>query len=197
MVNWLFGRAPSSVVEHLTFNQGVPGSIPGGPTNYLQQSTLAATCGLASISEDYLIMETAAAAHSHPNPTPDLPLIEQFLQHGRYIRDWSPQTVTVYRLALRQCPAAITKASLNATVIAMRERGISPGGINLRVRAINSYLRAAFKQNPRIRQVIGRQAHHAGLRISKRQPDLLHRARSLVRCPCRTSTASCPERPCE
>jgi hypothetical protein len=25
--------APSSVVEHLTFNQGVPGSIPGGPTN--------------------------------------------------------------------------------------------------------------------------------------------------------------------
>src|ERR1051325_5928260 len=25
-------RAPSSVVEHLTFNQGVPGSIPGGPT---------------------------------------------------------------------------------------------------------------------------------------------------------------------
>ena len=24
--------APSSVVEHLTFNQGVPGSIPGGPT---------------------------------------------------------------------------------------------------------------------------------------------------------------------
>ena len=26
------GRAPSSVVEHLTFNQGVPGSIPGGPT---------------------------------------------------------------------------------------------------------------------------------------------------------------------
>ena len=27
-----FLRAPSSVVEHLTFNQGVPGSIPGGPT---------------------------------------------------------------------------------------------------------------------------------------------------------------------
>lgn len=26
-------RAASSVVEHLTFNQGVPGSIPGRPTN--------------------------------------------------------------------------------------------------------------------------------------------------------------------
>ena len=25
-------RAPSSVVEHVTFNHGVPGSIPGGPT---------------------------------------------------------------------------------------------------------------------------------------------------------------------
>ena len=24
-------RAPSSVVEHVTFNHGVPGSIPGGP----------------------------------------------------------------------------------------------------------------------------------------------------------------------
>ncbi len=27
-------RAASSVVEHLTFNQGVPGSIPGRPTNF-------------------------------------------------------------------------------------------------------------------------------------------------------------------
>src|SRR5262245_41272730 len=25
-------RAPSSVVEHVTFNHGVPGSIPGGPS---------------------------------------------------------------------------------------------------------------------------------------------------------------------
>ena len=28
-------RAPSSVVEHVTFNHGVPGSIPGGPTNVI------------------------------------------------------------------------------------------------------------------------------------------------------------------
>jgi hypothetical protein len=27
-----WARAASSVVEHLTFNQGVPGSIPGRPT---------------------------------------------------------------------------------------------------------------------------------------------------------------------
>ena len=29
-------RAASSVVEHLTFNQGVPGSIPGRPTSSLR-----------------------------------------------------------------------------------------------------------------------------------------------------------------
>ena len=29
-------RAPSSVVEHVTFNHGVPGSIPGGPTNKIR-----------------------------------------------------------------------------------------------------------------------------------------------------------------
>ena len=33
MVGSGFRRAASSVVEHLTFNQGVPGSIPGRPTN--------------------------------------------------------------------------------------------------------------------------------------------------------------------
>ena len=31
--SWDSRRAASSVVEHLTFNQGVPGSIPGRPTN--------------------------------------------------------------------------------------------------------------------------------------------------------------------
>jgi len=77
-------------------------------------------------------MDSAATLHRPPNPSSDLPLTEQSLQHGRYIRDWSPQTVTVYRLALRECPAVITKANLNAAVIAMRQRALSPGGINLR-----------------------------------------------------------------
>ena len=72
--------------------------------------------------------------------TADLPLIEQFLRYGRYVRNWSPRTVECYRQALRECPATMTKASLNATVVGMRERGLSPGGINLRARAINSYL---------------------------------------------------------
>jgi site-specific recombinase XerD len=68
------------------------------------------------------------------------PRTEQFLQYGLYVRNWSPQTVTTYRLALRDLPASITKASLNAAVVAMRERGLTPGGVNLRARTINSFL---------------------------------------------------------
>ena len=71
---------------------------------------------------------------------PNLPLTEQFLQYGRYVRNWSPRTVECYRQALRECPATITKSSLEAAVVAMRERGLTPGGANLRARAINSYL---------------------------------------------------------
>jgi hypothetical protein len=73
-------------------------------------------------------------------PDTDLPLTEQFLRYGRYVRNWSPRTVECYRQALRDCPATITKANLNTAVVAMRERGLTPGGINLRARAINSYL---------------------------------------------------------
>ena len=73
-------------------------------------------------------------------PNSELSLPEQFLQYGRYVRDWSPQTVTCYRAALTECPSTPTKANLNALVVAMRERGLSPGGINVRARAINSYL---------------------------------------------------------
>ena len=76
-----------------------------------------AVSGSASINEDYLIMATRIAAN---------PGTEQFLQDGLYVRNWSPQTVTIYRLALRDLPATITKASLNAAVVAMRERGLTP-----------------------------------------------------------------------
>jgi integrase/recombinase XerD len=90
-----------------------------------------AVSGSASINEDYLIMATRSTADSGA---------EEFLKYGLYVRNWSPQTVTTYRLALRDCPATITKASLTAAVVTMRERGLTLGGINLRARAINSYL---------------------------------------------------------
>jgi integrase/recombinase XerD len=77
---------------------------------------------------------------STPSERSSSPLTEQFLQHGIYLRDWSPRTVHTYRHSLRNCPDVITKANLNAAVIAMRERGLSAGGINLRLRSINSFL---------------------------------------------------------
>jgi site-specific recombinase XerC len=69
-----------------------------------------------------------------------LPLTERFIQHGLILRDWSPETVTTYRKSFRECLAEISKASLNAAVVAMRERGLTPGGINVRLRSINSFL---------------------------------------------------------
>ena len=68
-----------------------------------------------------------------------LPLIEQFVQDGTFLRGWTPETVRTYRYSLRGLPPEISKASLNDLVAALRQRGLSPGGINLRVRSINSF----------------------------------------------------------
>jgi hypothetical protein len=68
------------------------------------------------------------------SPDDQLSLTERFIQHGRILRDWSPETVNTYRKSFRECPAEITKANLNAAVVAMRERGLTPGGINVRLR---------------------------------------------------------------
>jgi len=69
-----------------------------------------------------------------------LPLIEQFVQHGTFLREWTPDTVRTYRYSLRELPPEVSKASLNDLVLALRQRGLSPGGINLRIRSINSFL---------------------------------------------------------
>ena len=69
-----------------------------------------------------------------------LSLTQRFIQHGRVLRGWSPETVKTYRESFRECPAEITKPNLGAAVVAMRERGLTPGGINVRLRSINSFL---------------------------------------------------------
>jgi integrase/recombinase XerD len=74
------------------------------------------------------------------------PLTEQFLQHGVYLRDWSPRTVATYRFSFRECPEHLTRESLAAAVVAMRERGLSAGGINLRIRSINSFLTWLYEE---------------------------------------------------
>jgi site-specific recombinase XerD len=67
-------------------------------------------------------------------------LTESFVEQGLYLRNWSPRTVRSYRQAFRECPAELSKANLNAMVVALRQLGLSAGGINGRIRAINSFL---------------------------------------------------------
>jgi site-specific recombinase XerD len=80
-------------------------------------------------------------------------LHEQFLQHGLYLRNWSNTTIRTYRQGLAclgiERP---TKADLEAWVVGMRQRGLTPGGCNMYIRTVNSYLswlrllRAPLKQ---------------------------------------------------
>jgi integrase/recombinase XerD len=72
-------------------------------------------------------------------------LAENFIKHGIYLRNWSTQTVRTYRQGLAALGSVLngsqpSKALLQAFVIAMRERGLTPGGINMYARTINSYL---------------------------------------------------------
>jgi site-specific recombinase XerD len=72
---------------------------------------------------------------SFPTPT----------KHGIYLRSWSHRTVRTYRQALAALGSVLdgnppSKVLLEAFVIAMRQRGLQPGGINVYARTINSYL---------------------------------------------------------
>jgi len=71
-------------------------------------------------------------------------LVQQFLDHGRYLRGWSPKTTRTYTqaFALFSFDSAddLSKASLQQFVRSLQERGLSPGGINVRLRSVNSLL---------------------------------------------------------
>jgi integrase len=67
-------------------------------------------------------------------------LVEQFLRSGLYLRNWSKRTVHTYRQSLKDLPFDITKNSLEGWLIGLRERGLTQGGINLRIRSVNSFL---------------------------------------------------------
>src|SRR5687767_7983346 len=75
-------------------------------------------------------------------------MFEKFVRHGVYIKGWSTRTPDVYRRAyaslqqsLGDAPeGVITRTQLQAWVIFMRERGLTPAGINIDIRSMNSYL---------------------------------------------------------
>jgi integrase/recombinase XerD len=70
--------------------------------------------------------------------------IQQFIEQGRYLRNWSPKTVRCYRQCLaifqRSVRELPTKTSLNAFIVQMRQEGRSPGGCNVCIRTVNSFL---------------------------------------------------------
>jgi site-specific recombinase XerD len=66
---------------------------------------------------------------------------EQFLQHGTYLRNWSATTLRTYRQGLNSLAIEQpTKADLDAWVIGLRQKGLTPGGCNMYIRTVNSYL---------------------------------------------------------
>jgi integrase/recombinase XerD len=83
----------------------------------------------------------------------------RFLQHGKFLKNWSPKTERSYRQAFKSLQMAsrerdsdtsagtvsdtsgiLTKGHLEAWVISMRQRGLSPGACNVYIRGINSFL---------------------------------------------------------
>jgi integrase/recombinase XerD len=74
-------------------------------------------------------------------------LVATFLEHGRYLRGWSPKTVHCYQHALATfTPERITKQSLQQFVLELQAQGHNRGGINLIQRALNSFLTWAYEQ---------------------------------------------------
>jgi len=85
----------------------------------------------------------SAGGRSHLQPVARdlLPLHQKFLTAGAYLRNWSSTTLRTYGQALHRLGLARpTKAELDAWVIRLRQQGLSPGGVNMYARALNSYL---------------------------------------------------------
>jgi site-specific recombinase XerD len=90
-------------------------------------------------------------------------LFQQYVQHGMYLRGWSPKTVAIYRrvlsnfqMALREVAAggadqqlsasSLTKAQLETWVCWMRQQNRSATYINIHIRSLNAFLHWAFAE---------------------------------------------------
>jgi site-specific recombinase XerD len=79
--------------------------------------------------------------HREPVARDPLPLHQKFLTAGAYLRNWSRTTLRTYGQALHRLELERpTTADLDAWVIRLRQQGLSPGGVNMYARAVNSYL---------------------------------------------------------
>jgi integrase/recombinase XerD len=82
------------------------------------------------------------------------PVSERFITSGIYLKNWATRTVRTYRQGFRaltralrdaaddstNATDALAKPHLEAFVVSLRQRGVSPGGCNMYLRTINSFL---------------------------------------------------------
>src|SRR5579871_271188 len=85
-------------------------------------------------------MSSRSATDDREGQEASAPSVEQFLQHGLYRRNWSRRTVRAYRYALHEVPSTMTKSAIDGWITRYRQQQHAPGGINVRMRALNSYL---------------------------------------------------------
>jgi len=72
-------------------------------------------------------------------------MFTEFLKSGVYLRNWSPKTVKIYERTFKSYGSEpITKASLDAWIIRMREKGLTPGGCNVYIRCMNAFCEWMF-----------------------------------------------------
>jgi integrase/recombinase XerD len=63
----------------------------------------------------------------------------EFIKHRKYFVSVSPSTLDWYKSCFRSIPECPTQADLQDAVIAMRERGLKPTGINSAITCWNAY----------------------------------------------------------
>jgi integrase len=73
--------------------------------------------------------------------------ISAFLDHGIYMRGWSAGTCRTYQQGLATlADVPLTKPGLVAWMRTQQQRGLTPGGINMFARSINSFLSFACEE---------------------------------------------------
>jgi integrase/recombinase XerD len=101
-------------------------------------------------------------------------LFENYIKAGLYLRGWSPKTAVIYRRAFtsfqqslpvdvrvaagstNDTTACLRKAQLEAWIIARRQAGMSPCGVNIYIRAMNSFS-AWLKEEGHAEQIVLKQ----------------------------------------
>ena len=74
-------------------------------------------------------------------PTTPATRVATFLDHGRFLRGWSPHTLRTYAQVLAGFRVdELSKDALQQYIRGLQARGLTPGGINVRLRTVNSFL---------------------------------------------------------